>query len=190
MVFEKYGHVAPREITALGAERAAAQMDHERIVAENVAKSGASGAHAKVVFLAVAQTEDRIEGSDRVDECPPDIETEPYTGRQLRIGWHGGQLERADHRLGIALRRPRIVLAKARQRADFGVVGKRGNGADARVRLRAVYELVEPAAGDDRIGVEQNYVGGCPRRAHASIGGQREADIVLIRDTMDLRQTA
>src|ERR1700680_2574327 len=134
MVFEKYGHVAPREITALGAERTAAQMDHERIVAENVAKSGASGAHAKVVFLAVAQTEDRIEGSDRVDEGPPDIKTEPNTGRQLRIGWHGGQLERADHRLAIALRRPRIVLAKARQRADFGGVGKRGNGGGERGR--------------------------------------------------------
>src|SRR4030081_3868244 len=116
MVFQKYGHVAPREITALGAERAAAQMDHERIVAENVAKSGASGAHAKVVFLAVAQTEDRIEGSDRVDECAHDVKTEPYSGRQLRIGWQGGQLERANHRLGIALRRPRIVPAKARQR--------------------------------------------------------------------------
>src|SRR5207302_7499852 len=133
MVFEKYGHVAAREITTLGAERAAAQMDHERIVAENVAKSGGSGAHAKVVFLAVAQTEDRIEGSDRVDECPSDIETESDTGRQLWIGRHGSQLERADHRLGIPLRRPRIVLAKAWQRADFGVVGKRGDGADARV---------------------------------------------------------
>ena len=190
MVFEKYGHVAPREITALGAERAAAQMDNERIVAENVAKSGASGAHAKVVFLTVAETEDRIEGSDRVDECPSDIETESDTGRQFRIGRHCSQLERADHRLGVALRRPRIVLAKARQRADFGVVGKRRNGADARVRLRAAHELVEPAAGDDRIGVEQNHVGACARRAHAAIGGQCEADIVLIRDTIDLRQPA
>src|ERR1700680_4089686 len=99
MVFEQYGHVAPREITALGAERTAAQMDHERIVAENVAKSGASGAHAKVVFLAVAQTEDRIEGSDRVDECPPDIETKPDTGRQLRNGLYGVQAHRSVTRV-------------------------------------------------------------------------------------------
>src|SRR5207302_6735925 len=87
MVFEEYGHVAAREITTLGTERAAAQMDHERIVAENVAKSGGSGAHAKVVFLGVAQTEDRIERSDRGDYCSPDINTETDTGRQLLYGW-------------------------------------------------------------------------------------------------------
>src|SRR5450432_270907 len=145
MALQQNRHVPLGELSALGTERAAAQMHDERIVAENVAKPGTAGAHAKIILLAVAQPENRIEDADRVDQRPPDIEAESHSCGQVRVRRHGGLLEREDHRLGVALRWPWIILTKARPRTYLGVVGKWRYGADGRIRLRAARELEQAA---------------------------------------------
>jgi hypothetical protein len=73
MALEQDPHVAVGEIGALVAERAAAQMQDERVLAQHVAITGGRGAHAQVVFLAIAQTEYRIEHSDCVDQRAADV---------------------------------------------------------------------------------------------------------------------
>src|SRR5258708_265631 len=99
MTLEQQRHVALGEIDALIAERAAAQVQHERVLAEHVAVARRRRAQAEVVFLAVAQAERRVECADRVEQRAADVEAEPDSRRQLRIRRHCRALQRRDQGL-------------------------------------------------------------------------------------------
>src|SRR5262249_39068629 len=153
----------------LVAERAATQVHDERVVAKNVAKAMLGRPHAIVVFLSVAQPEHGIERTDLVDQYASDVKAKPDAGGKIGIDGRSGPLEGLGDLLDIAFAGPRIVLAKAWERTDFGIVGKRRDRSYHRVRFGTAYEFVEPTLGDDRVGVEQHHVGVAPRQLHPPI---------------------
>jgi hypothetical protein len=190
MSIEQDSHVSFGKIGALVAERAAAQMQDECILAQHVAIAGSRRAHAKVVFLAVAQAKHRIEHPDRTDQRAADVKAEPDARRQIGIGGDRGAFERSHHRLRVTRRWPAIVFAKAGQRADLRVVGKRRDRSDRRVRCSASCQRIQPAAGHDRVRIEQHQVGACTRGTHTAVGVKREAEIALVGEQLHLRQAA
>ena len=185
MTRDEQREVALRELALAAFERAAARMHDERVVGENVAPAGARGAQAEVVLLAVAGAEDRIERAERIDRRAAHEHAEAHAGRQIGIRGNCGVGERLPRRLGVALRRPGVVFAQPRERADLGVVGERRHRSDARVRRGAAHERVEPAVGDDRVGVEQHDVG--TRGRHAAVGRRGEAEVPIVSRELDPR---
>src|SRR5689334_1577048 len=122
MTLEQQSDVPLRERGALVAERAPSEVQNEGVLAEHVAIACRSGSQAQIVFLAVAEAEDRIEVPDRIEERAPDVEAEADAGGQIGIRGHRGAFERRQQRLEVAVARPRIVDAETRQRADLRVV--------------------------------------------------------------------
>ncbi len=154
VAFHKDGAVALREVAALVAERPASRVQHEGVVAQYVAIAGGHRSHAEIVFLPVAQAENRIERAHRIERLAADVHAEADAGGQLRIRGHRGVPQRLHHRFRITAGWPRVVLAEVRQRADFGIVGERSRRADRRIRVHATCECFEPSGSHDSIGIE------------------------------------
>ena len=182
------GHVARPELALLPGERAAARVHDERVVGEHVAPAGARGLQAQVVLLAVAQPERGVEAADFVEQRAAHVHAEAHARRQVRIGGHRRPGQCGAHRLGIRTRRPRVVRAEARERADLRVVRERRDRARARVGGGTVHDRVEPAGGDDRVRVEQHDVRA--RQLHAAVRRAGEALVALVGEQDDLRVRA
>ena len=172
----------------LADERAAAQMQHERVVAEHVPVAGAVRAQAEVVLLAVAAPERRVEHADGIDQLALDVEAEADARRQQRIRGHRRGRERGPHRLGVGPVRPDVVGAETRVRADLGVVRPWRDGADVRARRGAAGQRVEPSRGHLGVRIEQHDV--VARQPQAAVGGAGEAEIRPVREQRELRQAA
>src|SRR5438552_3306538 len=97
-------------------------MNDKGIVAEYVAKPSLGRAHAKIVFLAVAHAERRIEDPDGIDQLPPYVHAEADACWNVGIRRRRGFPQRPRRQRGISFPRPGVVLAESRVRADFGVV--------------------------------------------------------------------
>ena len=161
----------------------------EGIVAQHVAIARRGRAHAEVVLLAVAQPEHRIEVADRVEQRAPDVHAESDAGRQVGIGRHRG-LRAAPAPCGSGSRAGGHALF-SQKRGSEQISALFENGvivpmvaSDCAQRASA---SSQPAR-HDRVGIEQHDVGAGARLAHAAIGGQREAEIALVREQHELRQ--
>ena len=169
-------------------EGSPAGMHDERVVREHVAPSCARGAQAQVVLLAVTRAEDRVEDAHRVEHRAAQEEAESDARRDVGVRRHRRRGDRRSVGVGIAPGPPRVVLAEARERADLRVVRERRDRADRRVGRRAMQQGVEPAAGDDRVGVEQDDVRA--RQLHPAIGRPGEAQVDLVAQQQHLRMRA
>ncbi len=185
MAFQQKRHVARPELGLLPDEGSAAGMHDERIVREHVAPSCARGAQAQVVLLAITRAEDRVEDAHRVEHRAAQEEAESDARRDVGVRRHSRRGNRRSVGVGIAPGPPRVVLAEARERADLRVVRERRDRADRRVGGRAMQERIQPAAGDDRVGVEQDDVRA--RQLHPAIGRPGEAQVDLVAKQQHLR---
>ena len=88
MALDQDRGVAEAEHLLRAFERAAARMQHERIVAKHVAKARRVRPQAEIVLLAIARAERCVERADRVDQRAPDVEAEADAGRHVRIVGH------------------------------------------------------------------------------------------------------
>ncbi len=185
MTRDQQRHIALRQLAPRAAERAAPRVHDKCVVAEDVAEARGRRAHAEVVLLAVAQSEDRIERSDGINQGAADVQAEADASRNVGIRRRSDFAKRACHERRIAIRGPRIVFAEPRQRADLGVIRKRRDRADPPVRRRTAGKRVEPALRDDRIRIEQHHIGVRTRVRHATIRRQREAEILRVREEFE-----
>ena len=188
MALEQQRGVAYAKRLLRSHERPASHVHDERVVAEHVAPARPRGAHAEVVLLAVARAECRIEHPDFVEQRATNVEAEADPGRQVRVARHRSRGDCGTHRFGIGSRWPFMVAAEQRIRTDLRVVGKWSDRADSGVGGGAAQQRVEPAGGDDRVGVEQDDVRA--RAAHAPVRRSREAEVRIVGEQRHVPEPA
>ena len=189
MALEQHAHVALGDLGLAACERFLARVDDERIVGEHVAPARPRGAQAQVVLFAVSRAESfGIEEPDVVEHRAAQVEAESDAGRQVGIHRHRRRGDGCVDGAGIRARRPRVVLAEAREREDLGVVRERRDRPDARIGRRAMHDRVEPTCAHDRVRVQEHHVG--PRQLHAAIGRSGEAQVPFVPQERELRVAA
>ena len=102
MPLEQDRGVANAERLLRAFERAAAGMQHERFVAQHVAKPRSVRTQAKIVLLAVTCAEGCVERANRVDQRAADVQAEADAGRKVRIVRDRRGRDGGAHSLGIS----------------------------------------------------------------------------------------
>ena len=123
---------APRPALVLaGAEADRAFVEHERVAGQTVRPAALAGAHAEVVFLAIAAAERLgVEAADLVQRGTADIHAEADRGRHRDAAPGIHRAARGIDRSEVEAERQRPALV-ARIAADRRVVGERRDRCDA-----------------------------------------------------------
>ena len=162
-----------------GAEADPAFVEHERVAGQTVRPAALAGAHAEVVFLAVAAAERLgVEAADRVQRGTADIHAGADRGRDrdAASGIHraAGGIDRSE--VEAERQRPGLV---ARVTADRRVVGERRCRCHLRRRVGLRCQPPEPARRHLGITVQQRYV--MPAgRLDAAIRRRDEAEVAAV----------